>query len=256
MIPEVSSTIGATTDPRDPKSIASKVQAMFMEVMIKAMEDSVGAEDGLFGSSSTSEIYRGMLREQLGATISDKVGGSLKDELEKGMQDSLNKVLTPKVNSQLPDLDELNGMDSLSGSVLGGASKAVHSPLPPVLQPSRSSLPTPQALPVSGVVTSEVGWRKDPFSGAMKYHKGTDIAAATGTSIRAVASGVVVESGPKGEYGNAVVIKTDDGRRMLYGHNSENYVRVGDRVEQGASIAAVGATGRATGPHVHFEVTD
>jgi murein DD-endopeptidase MepM/ murein hydrolase activator NlpD len=141
-------------------------------------------------------------------------------------------------------------MGALSGSVLAGASKAVHTPVPRVVQPS------PQALPVSGVVTSEVGWRKDPFSGAMKYHKGTDIAAAAGTSIRAVASGVVVESGPKGEYGNAVVIKTDDGRRMLYGHNSENFVRVGDRVEQGSSIAAVGATGRATGPHVHFEVMD
>jgi murein DD-endopeptidase MepM/ murein hydrolase activator NlpD len=250
MIPAVTSTIGAKTDPLDPKSIASKVQAMFMEVMIKAMEDSVGAEDGLFGSSSTSEIYRGMFREQLGATMGDKIGGSLKDELEKGMKNSADKLLMPDADSKLPDLGDLKGMDTLSGSVLAGASKAVHSPLPRVVQPSL------QALPVSGVVTSEVGWRKDPFSGEMKYHKGTDIAAAAGTSIRAVASGVVVESGPKGEYGNAVVIKTDDGRRMLYGHNSENFVRVGDRVEEGASIAAVGATGRATGPHVHFEVMD
>jgi murein DD-endopeptidase MepM/ murein hydrolase activator NlpD len=250
MIPAVSSTIGAKTDPLDPKAIASKVQAMFMEVMIKAMEDSVGAEDGLFGSSSTSEIYRGMFREQLGATMGEKIGGSLKDELEKGMKNSASKLLTPESDSQLPDLGELKGMDTLSGSVLAGASKAVHTPMPRVVQPS------PQALPVSGVVTSEVGWRKDPFTGAMKYHKGTDIAAASGTSIRAVASGVVVESGPKGEYGNAVVIKTDDGRRMLYGHNSENFVRVGDRVEMGASIAAVGATGRATGPHVHFEVME
>jgi murein DD-endopeptidase MepM/ murein hydrolase activator NlpD len=246
MIPAVTSTIGAKADPLDPKSIASKVQAMFMEVMIKAMEDSVGAEDGLFGSSSTSEIYRGMFREQLGATMGEKIGGSLKDELEKGMKESASKLLMPKADSLLPDLGELKGIDTLGESVLAGASKAVHS----------SKLPTIEALPVSGIVTSEVGWRKDPFSGAMKYHKGTDIAAAAGTSIRAVASGVVVESGPKGEYGNAVVIKTDDGRRMLYGHNSANFVRVGDRVEQGASIAAVGATGRATGPHVHFEVTE
>jgi murein DD-endopeptidase MepM/ murein hydrolase activator NlpD len=188
-----------------------------------------------------------MFREQLGATMSEKIGGSLKDELEKGMKNSTNKLLTPDADSQLPDLGELKGMDALSGSVLAGASKAVHLPLPKVDHSS---------LPVSGVVTSEVGWRKDPFSGELKYHKGTDIAAAAGTSIRAVASGVVVESGPKGEYGNAVVIRTDDGRRMLYGHNSENFVRVGDRVEQGSSIAAVGATGRATGPHVHFEVMD
>jgi murein DD-endopeptidase MepM/ murein hydrolase activator NlpD len=247
MIPAINSASAAKTDPLDPKSIASKVQAMFMEVMIKAMEDSVGAEDGLFGSSSTSEIYRGMFREQLGATMGEKIGGSLKDELEKGMKNSTNKILTPNADSLLPDPGELQGMDTLNGSVLAGASKAVHTLAPRAVQPS---------LPVSGVVTSEVGWRKDPFSGAMKYHKGTDIAAASGTSVRAVASGVVVESGPKGGYGNAVVIKTDDGRRMLYGHNSENFVRVGDRVEMGASIAAVGATGRATGPHVHFEVMD
>ena len=106
MIPEVSSTIGAKTDPADPKSIASKVQAMFMEVMIKAMEDSVGAEDGLFGSSSTSEIYRGMFREQLGATMGEKIGGSLKDELEKGMKNSASKLLMPEGDSQLPDLGE------------------------------------------------------------------------------------------------------------------------------------------------------
>ncbi len=99
-----------------------------------------------------------------------------------------------------------------------------------------------------GIVTSEVGWRKDPITGKRAFHKGTDIAASLGTSIRAVASGVVVESGAKGEYGNAVVVKTDDGRRMLYGHNSANFVPVGDRVEQGEPIAAVGATGRVPAP--------
>jgi murein DD-endopeptidase MepM/ murein hydrolase activator NlpD len=238
MIPGISSAIVPQADPKDPKAIAAKVQAMFMEVMIKAMEDSVGAEDGLFGSSSTSEIYRGMFREQLGATMGEKIGGSLMEELEKGMKKSDNSGLSLDTPAPLPDLSDLRGLSSLSGAALANASKAVN------------------ALPVSGVVTSEVGWRKDPFSGAMKYHKGTDIAAPQGTSIRAVAPGVVVESGAKGEYGNAVVIKTDDGRRMLYGHNSSNFVRVGDRVEQGDSIAAVGSTGRATGPHVHFEVIE
>jgi murein DD-endopeptidase MepM/ murein hydrolase activator NlpD len=238
MIPGISSAIVPQTDPKDPKAIAAKVQAMFMEVMIKAMEDSVGAEDGLFGSSSTSEIYRGMFREQLGATMGEKIGGSLMEELEKGMKKSDNKGLSLDAPPPIPDLSDLRGLNTMGGAALAGASKAVN------------------ALPVSGIVTSEVGWRKDPFSGAMKYHKGTDIAAPLGTSIRAVASGVVVESGAKGEYGNAVVIKTDDGRRMLYGHNSSNFVRVGDRVEQGESIAAVGATGKATGPHVHFEVIE
>jgi murein DD-endopeptidase MepM/ murein hydrolase activator NlpD len=179
-----------------------------------------------------------MFREQLGATMGEKIGGSLLEELEKGMKKSENPLLKLDVPSIPQELGELKGLSSMRGAVLAGASKAVGS------------------LPVSGVVTSKVGWRKDPISGAAKFHKGTDIAAPAGTSIRAVASGVVVESGAKGDYGNAVVIKTDDGRRMLYGHNSKNFVSVGDRVEQGESIAAVGATGRATGPHVHFEVTE
>jgi len=227
MIPAIGSLMTSSTDAKDPKAVAAKVQAMFMEVMIKAMEDSVGGEDGLYGKSTASEIYRGMFREQLGATLGSDIGGSLQQDLERAMRKSETKLPNPDVSS-----------------------------LPTELAPLPAPAPNRGGLPVAGVVTSEVGWRKDPFTGAMSLHKGTDIAAPLGTSIRAVAAGTVVESGTKGEYGNAVVVKTDDGRRMLYGHNSANYVRVGDHVEQGQAIAAVGATGRATGPHVHFEVTE
>src|SRR5262249_8509999 len=109
-------------------------------------------------------------------------------------------------------------------------------------------------LPVNGVVSSPQGWRKDPINGESRYHAGTDIAAPAGTPIRAVAEGRVVESGVKGGYGNAVVIQTDDGRKMLYAHNNRNFVQVGDWVSRGEPIAEVGSTGRSTGPHVHFEV--
>jgi len=238
MIPGLNSLTNTALDPKDPKVVAAKVESMFMEVMIKAMEDSIGADDGLFGKSTSSEIYRGMFRQQLGETIGSKVGGSIQDELEKGMRKIQGKMLKDDDSSVLDGLPALSVPVGIGASVQVGAS----SPM--------------KGLPVSGVVTSEIGWRKDPFSGAMAFHKGLDIAAPQGTSIRAVASGTVVESGAKGEYGNAVVIRTDDGRRMLYGHNSANFVRVGDRVEQGQAIAAVGATGRATGPHVHFEVME
>jgi len=66
--------------------------------------------------------------------------------------------------------------------------------------------------------------------------------------------GRVVESGSKGSFGNTVVVETNDGRKMLYGHNNQNFVQVGDWVSCGDIIAEVGSTGRATGPHVHFEV--
>src|SRR5207302_3269659 len=109
-------------------------------------------------------------------------------------------------------------------------------------------------LPVSGVISSHKGWRRDPINGETRYHAGTDIAAPAGTPIKAVAEGRVVESGSKSGYGNTVVIETGDGRKMLYAHNNQNFVRVGDWVSRGDTIAEVGSTGRATGPHVHFEV--
>jgi murein DD-endopeptidase MepM/ murein hydrolase activator NlpD len=209
----------------DPKAVAAKVQSMFTEVMLKAMEDSVGAEDGLFGGSASSDIYRGMLNEQLAVAMSSQMKSPLEGELSKSLSRSTSK--------QLPSVDS--------------AERKRDSAQPQAMDAT-------DQLPVSGVISSPQGWRKDPIDGEMKYHSGTDIAAPLGSPIRAVAAGRVIESGPKGTYGNAVVIQTGDGRKMLYAHNNRNFVQVGDQVSQGEQIAEVGATGRATGPHVHFEV--
>jgi murein DD-endopeptidase MepM/ murein hydrolase activator NlpD len=212
MIPDVSLTGLKPGEVADPKAVAAKVQSMFTEVMLKAMEDSVGAEDGLFGGSASSDIYRGMLNEQLATAMSAQMKSPLEGELSRSLDRS-------KAKQDLPEPQE------------------------PV-----------NTLPVSGVISSPLGWRKDPINGEMKYHAGTDIAAPLGTPIRAVADGRVIESGPKGTYGNAVVVQTENGRKMLYAHNNQNFVQIGDWVSQGEQIAEVGATGRATGPHVHFEV--
>jgi murein DD-endopeptidase MepM/ murein hydrolase activator NlpD len=118
----------------------------------------------------------------------------------------------------------------------------------------RAASAAPEELPVAGQITSLRGWRLDPVNGELRFHAGVDIAAMAGSPVRAVADGRVVESGAKGGYGNSVVVETDDGRTMLYAHNHRNLVQAGDRVTRGDAIALVGATGRATGPHVHFEV--
>jgi len=213
MIPEISSVanLAAKSDPKtDPKEVAAKVQGMFLEVMLKAMEESVDAEDGLFGNSTTSDIYRGMLREHLASAISGNMRSPLEGAVGRALED-------------------------------GGTSPA-------------SSVPDSPTLPVNGVISSPQGWRHDPINGETRYHAGTDIAAPAGTPIHAVAAGKVIESGVKSGYGNNVVIETEDGRQMLYAHNNRNFVQVGDQVSSGQQIAEVGSTGRATGPHVHFEV--
>ena len=110
-------------------------------------------------------------------------------------------------------------------------------------------------VPCSTRVTSRFGYRSDPFTGANKYHSGIDIDGFgnDGGAIVASASGTVVTSSYDSGYGNYVIID-HGGMQTLYAHNSGNAVSVGDYVSQGQTIGYLGATGRATGTHCHFEV--
>ena len=105
------------------------------------------------------------------------------------------------------------------------------------------------------VVTSEFGYRRDPFTGERKGHSGMDLAVPTGTSVRAALPGTVtVSTYNQGGYGYYVMIDHGSGLSTLYGHNSQLLARVGQTVEAGDVIALSGSTGRSTGPHLHFEV--
>ncbi|MDQ2069498.1 M23 family metallopeptidase [Natronospira bacteriovora] len=113
----------------------------------------------------------------------------------------------------------------------------------------------PQGRPIrGGWVSSGYGSRTDPFSGRRAWHGGIDFAARPGTDISAVAAGVVTWSGKRYGYGNLVEINHGNGYVTRYAHNKENLVEVGEMVQKGQRIALLGETGRATGPHVHFEV--
>jgi len=113
---------------------------------------------------------------------------------------------------------------------------------------------TPSVWPTRGWVTSGFGLRKSPFTGRKEKHKGWDIGARLGSTIRATADGVVRVSGRESGYGKMLEIDHGYGITTRYGHNSKNLVKVGDRVKRGDKIALVGSTGRSTGPHLHYEV--
>lgn len=114
------------------------------------------------------------------------------------------------------------------------------------------SLPT--IWPLRGRVTSRYGWRRSPFGRWKEFHGGLDIAAPTGTAIRAAADGKVVFAGRKGNLGLTVIVRHDYGYSTYYGHCSKILVKVGERVAQGQPIARVGTSGRTTGPHLHYEI--
>lgn len=113
----------------------------------------------------------------------------------------------------------------------------------------------PSARPVkSGYISSEFGYRHDPFNGQVRLHKGIDFAAPIGTEIYSVGGGVVSSAGEKAGYGIAVEIDHGDGLVSRYGHLSEAKVKEGQVIKKGDLIALMGNTGRSTGPHLHLEV--
>ncbi|MDR1144035.1 MAG: M23 family metallopeptidase [Spirochaetaceae bacterium] len=110
------------------------------------------------------------------------------------------------------------------------------------------------AWPVRGRLSSYYGYRRSPFTGGRSFHDGLDIAAPTGTPIKAAMAGRVQSVGYDNVYGNFVIITHTAGYRTLYGHMSTIGTRSGAYVEVGSVIGAVGSTGQSTGPHLHFTV--
>jgi murein DD-endopeptidase MepM/ murein hydrolase activator NlpD len=106
-----------------------------------------------------------------------------------------------------------------------------------------------------GRVTSRFGWRLDPIHGAPRFHRGIDIRAAYGQDVPSAANGRVVSVGAQGGYGETVVIEHAGGVRTRYAHLSMTMVAAGDEVQEGQVVGQAGRSGRATGTHVHFEVT-
>jgi murein DD-endopeptidase MepM/ murein hydrolase activator NlpD len=118
---------------------------------------------------------------------------------------------------------------------------------------NRKFLPTLPPI-VDGWFSSNFGYRIDPFSGENSFHEGIDFPAPVGTPIVAAASGKVVTAEWHPAYGKMVEVDHGNGLVTRYAHASQLLVREGDLVIRGQRVAAVGSTGRSTGPHLHFEV--
>src|SRR5665213_3670529 len=102
--------------------------------------------------------------------------------------------------------------------------------------------------------TSGFGLRVDPFTGKHREHTGVDLRAKYGDPVYASAPGKVIFTGVAGGYGNLIRIAHAHGYASYYGHLSKIYVKAGQKVRRGTLIGRVGATGRVTGPHLHFEI--
>jgi murein DD-endopeptidase MepM/ murein hydrolase activator NlpD len=140
---------------------------------------------------------------------------------------------------------------ALSGSV----SRALEGGLTPSFSGDWTQLAdAPSLWPVEGRVGSSFGEREDPFNGEGKFHSGIDIEAAYGTPVRAAADGEATGESMGAGYGRQVVLDHGHDVITLYGHLSAIAVMPGQHVTRGQIIGYVGQSGRATGPHLHYEV--
>ena len=166
----------------------------------------------------------------------------------------------PQNLRQVPNRDELThqsaqrDQQSVQGQAVLGIPAMQQNPKShPAAGPAELSN-VQMALPVMGRLTSHYGIRADPFTSEQKFHHGIDIASPLGTPIHAALPGTVTFSGWKQGYGLTVIISHAEGYATQYSHNSENLVQVGEHINHKQPIALVGQSGRATGPHLHFEV--
>ena len=113
---------------------------------------------------------------------------------------------------------------------------------------------TPTIWPADGWISGGYGYRDDPFTGQRDFHPAIDISTNKGRPVYATATGRVTRASRNGAYGNLVEIDHGFGLTTRYGHLSEFVVTAGDMVVRGDVIGSIGATGRATGHHVHYEV--
>jgi murein DD-endopeptidase MepM/ murein hydrolase activator NlpD len=169
-------------------------------------------------------------------------------------------MTAPATETQFTQLTSLESSKALTGRLDRLSAEATRQEqslqeLQAYFQDQKSLLAsTPSLWPARGWVTSDFGQRLDPYTADRVMHAGMDIAAPHGKEVFAPSDGTVVFAGLEGGYGNVIVIDHGYGIKTRYGHLAKLLVKAGDRVKRGSHIAAVGNTGRSTGPHLHYEV--
>lgn len=171
--------------------------------------------------------------------------------LSLGSRDKILENVDPSdmgtVDMGTVDIQQVQQQIALSMQMVGGIKDYLRSQ-------KDIYMATPKGLPVPGLVTSPYGTRVNPISGRVELHRGMDLSIPAGTPILATADGIVSFSGWNGGGGNVVVVEHGYGYSTYYAHNQTNAVPVGQRVKRGDVVGYAGATGHATGSHVHYEI--
>ena len=223
--PRVTAATANLSPPPDPKNAKAAQEFESYMVTFLAQQLRSSLPEGPFSSGATA-MFSGLFDQEVGRRVAEGGGFGLRQELEQ--------ALATAGVSAMPDR---------------AASR-----------PDRAAGPAHAAMAAVGAqatrVTSSFGTREDPFDKSPRRHQGVDLAHPEGTPIRAVAEGTVRFAGMSSGYGNLVIVDLPDGTQTRYAHCASLSVRTGETVRAGDNLGTVGHTGRATGPHLHFEVRE
>lgn len=255
---------------RSLRDVAQEFESMLLLQMIKQMRqtflDEESDQQGLGGQTMTETID-----VELARTLARQGGLGLADSIEQGLARATGADQRPRSpvdgstrsvagptrwgTAATPETGRAAADTGLAPS--GGTSDVSPN------APSREAPASPGAeraqglevaLPLADRVSSAYGWRSDPFRGLKRFHAGIDIAAAYGKAVPVAAPGRVISAGEQGGYGLSVVVDHGAGVQTRYAHLSDVAVGVGQELAQSDVVGRVGQSGRATGPHLHFEV--
>ncbi|MCX7614763.1 MAG: M23 family metallopeptidase [Clostridiales bacterium] len=221
-------TSSATVDPKSLPAISPNV---FDEMSPESTGDNLSA--GAFSAQQLVYKKEEKLKE-IGAESFAKYGFGLS---ETELPDGIN-LLLKKAAPTAKDQKSFQILPTLPSNVDG----------------KKYKLPFSCSAPLNGVITSPFGERTDPLNSEDTFHHGVDIGVPAGTVIKCFAQGKVIDVGSNSIYGKYVRVQHSGGFTSFYAHCSKIYVKIGQKVKLGQKLAISGSTGRATGPHLHFEL--
>lgn len=210
---------------------AEEFESLFVAYLLKVMRETLDEAGSSEAAGFGKAIYTEIFDQEVSRMVARRGALGIADVIMRGMPEE-----TPKSDGRSP---------SAPGPTV------TPTPSPGDVKPSE----IPDTLmPVQSPVSSGFGFRQDPFTREMKFHKGLDLAAPEGTAVQAVSDGEVAFAGHRPGYGNLVVLRHSGGLETRYAHLGRISVRTGDSIRSDQPLGEVGASGRATGPHLHFEV--
>ncbi len=247
---------------KSPTEVAREFEAVLLAQVISAMRKTV-PDSGMLEASANRKMLDGAFDQEVARSLAAKGGLGIAEQLvrqiERQHPDGAADAATgaahraPSIATTGRALSPATIAAAGTRSLAAARPGSLADPSAGLLARPETAAPEGAVTPVAGEITSHFGMRSDPFTGAPRFHGGVDVAAPRGTAIRAVADGEVVFSGwRRGGEGRVVDVRHAGGLVTSYAHAERTLVRVGQHVGAGDVVATVGASGRASGPHLHF----